>query len=598
MMDNNREALNVVIIGHVDHGKSTVIGRLLADTGSLPEGKLEQVKENCRKNAKPFEYAFLLDALKDEQAQGITIDAARCFFSTKKRDYMVLDAPGHIEFLKNMVTGAARAEAALLVIDAKEGVQENSKRHGYLASMLGIKQIVVLINKMDLADYDEGVYDAIVKEYTEFLAALNVVPVEFIPVSAREGVNIAVKSGETAWYKGPDVLEQIDRFTRGKGLETRPFRFPVQDIYKFTNENDDRRIIAGTVLTGQVKVGDAVTFYPSLKKTVVSSVEGFNSSAASLAQAEEATGLTMAQQIYIQRGELMAKDGEVEPLVGSRLRVNMFWMGRKPMVLGKNYKVKLGAQRVSGQLVEVLNVLDASSLTSVTTKQQVDRHDVAEVVIETARPVAFDLATSLEHTSRMVFVDDYEISGGGIALECLDGQDGLLEQHVQEREFRWVDGIVSRESRSAAYGHQAHFVLLFGDVDVRKQHMAKQLEALLVSEGIKSYYLGISNLISGLGSDVDKQGFYSQDEHIRRLGELARIFLESGQVFIASISNLDDYDIEHLKKLIGDDGVVTLISVGPGRTFQSKLDLQVEAGRAIEEVATEVKGILAAKGVL
>ncbi|MDD4296130.1 MAG: GTP-binding protein, partial [Ruminiclostridium sp.] len=150
----HKQDMNIVIVGHVDHGKSTVIGRLLADTASLPEGKLEQVKETCRRNSKPFEYAFLLDALKDEQAQGITIDVARCFFQTEKRNYLIIDAPGHIEFLKNMITGAARAEAALLVIDANEGVKENSKRHGYMLSMLGIRQICVLVNKMDLVEYN------------------------------------------------------------------------------------------------------------------------------------------------------------------------------------------------------------------------------------------------------------------------------------------------------------------------------------------------------------------------------------------------------------------------------------------------------------
>ena len=163
-----REDMNIVIVGHVDHGKSTIIGRLLADTGSLPEGKLEDVKEMCRRNSKPFEYAFLLDALKDEQAQGITIDSARCFFNTEKRNYIIIDAPGHIEFLKNMVTGAARAEAALLVIDAKEGVRENSKRHGYLLSMLGIKQITVLVNKMDLAGYSQDRFEEIEKSIESF----------------------------------------------------------------------------------------------------------------------------------------------------------------------------------------------------------------------------------------------------------------------------------------------------------------------------------------------------------------------------------------------------------------------------------------------
>ncbi len=189
-----KEDMNIVIVGHVDHGKSTLMGRLLADTDSLPEGKLEQVKETCRRNSKPFEYAFLLDALKDEQSQGITIDTARCFFKTEKRDYIILDAPGHIEFLKNMITGASRAEAALLMIDAKEGVQENSRRHAYMLSMLGIKQIAVVINKMDLVDYDEAVYERVKEEYIEFLKQISITPKFVLPVSSFAGENIVKKS--------------------------------------------------------------------------------------------------------------------------------------------------------------------------------------------------------------------------------------------------------------------------------------------------------------------------------------------------------------------------------------------------------------------
>ncbi|MFW5790967.1 MAG: GTP-binding protein, partial [Bacillota bacterium] len=202
--------LKLVVAGHVDHGKSTIMGRLLADTDSLPDGKLEQVKETCRRNSKPFEYAFLLDALKEEQSQGITIDAARIFFETDYRKYVILDAPGHIEFLKNMITGAASAEAALLVIDANEGVQENSRRHGYMLSMLGIDQIAVLVNKMDLVDYDEETYKNIVDEYTEFLNEIDVDPLSFIPVSGMEGDNLASKSAKMDWYQGETVLQLLD----------------------------------------------------------------------------------------------------------------------------------------------------------------------------------------------------------------------------------------------------------------------------------------------------------------------------------------------------------------------------------------------------
>ena len=245
-----RQQMNIVIVGHVDHGKSTVIGRLLADTDSLPQGKLQAVREQCRKNAKPFEYAFLLDALKDEQAQGITIDSARCFFHSAKREYIIIDAPGHIEFLKNMISGAARAEAGLLVIDAHEGVQENSRRHGYMMSMLGIRQLTVCINKMDLVNYDQTAYENIINEYSVFLDNVGITPKAYIPISARYGDNIVGPSEKTAWYDGMSVLSMLDNFEKEPAGVDKPLRFPVQDIYKFTADNDNRRIIAGRIETG------------------------------------------------------------------------------------------------------------------------------------------------------------------------------------------------------------------------------------------------------------------------------------------------------------------------------------------------------------
>ncbi len=215
LMEPQQEKMNVVFVGHVDHGKSTIIGRLLADTGSLPEGKLEQVRESCERNSRPFEYAFLIDALKDERAQNITINSARVFFQSVRRHYIIIDAPGHIEFIKNMVTGASRAEAALLVIDAHEGVQENSRRHGYLLWMLGIRQIVVLVNKMDLVDYKQEVFEAVQAEYAEFLREIGMQPMYYVPVSGREGDNICGSSASMPWYTGPSVLEALELVRQG-----------------------------------------------------------------------------------------------------------------------------------------------------------------------------------------------------------------------------------------------------------------------------------------------------------------------------------------------------------------------------------------------
>ena len=266
-MTETIERMNVVITGHVDHGKSTVIGRLMTDTGSLPEGKLDQVKALCQRNSKPFEYAFLLDALKDEQSQGITIDSARVFFKTAKRHYIIIDAPGHIEFLKNMVSGAARAEAAFLCIDAAEGVQENSRRHGYLLSMLGITKMCVLVNKMDLVNYDKHVYNTIVRKYSRFLRNIGLRDIPFIPVSGMAGDNIVASSQNMLWWQGHTVLTLIDSFKKERVPVDLPFRMPVQDVYKFTAMGDSRRIIAGTVTTGTFSKDDELIFYPSGKKS-------------------------------------------------------------------------------------------------------------------------------------------------------------------------------------------------------------------------------------------------------------------------------------------------------------------------------------------
>jgi len=330
------EKMNIVIVGHVDHGKSTLVGRLLADTGSLPEGRLEAVKEDCRRNAKPFEYAFLIDALKDEQSQGITIDAARVFFKSARRHYIIIDAPGHIEFLKNMVTGASRAEAALLVIDAQEGIQENSRRHGYLLSMLGIGKIVVVVNKMDLAGYSEQTFHAIQTEYRNFLTQLNVNPAGFIPVSGIGGDNVAGPSSNMDWYKGPTLLQALDGFDKAPPMIRWPFRMPVQDVYKFTQMGDDRRIIAGTAASGQIQVGEKVVFYPSGKTTRVKSLETFNTPPKTGTACGQPAGFTMEEQIYVQRGEIAARAGEPRPKVASRIRASVFWLGHKPLTPKRN----------------------------------------------------------------------------------------------------------------------------------------------------------------------------------------------------------------------------------------------------------------------
>lgn len=541
---SNREDMNIVFVGHVDHGKSTIIGRLLADTGSLPKGKLESVRERCRRNSRPFEYAFLLDALKDEQNQGITIDAARCFFKTQLRNYMILDAPGHIEFLKNMVTGASRAEAALLVIDAFEGIMENSKRHGFLLSMLGIRQIVVLVNKMDLIEYNEREFEEIKREYQAFLQQIGINAVVFIPVSGMQGDNIVSLSERMPWYQGDTVLDVLDHFVKGKMPADKPFRMPVQDVYKFTAFGDQRRIIAGTVETGQLAVGDSVVFYPSQKKSTINRIEHFNSQPKQVIAAGEAAGFTLQEQIYVKRGEIAVKYGQAPPAVATSIRVNLFWLGGKPMAKNQEYFLKLGTAKTKAKLHKVERILDAVNLNSYE-KDMIETRDVGECILLLNKEIALDLAEENLSTGRFVIVDDYEIAGGGIILEALQDSSEWIREKPRERRYNlsppdqnlvWHSGQVSYASRCELLQQKGLVVWFTGLSGAGKSTIAVEVEKELTRMNKLVYRLDGDNVRSGLNSDL---GFTKADrnENIRRIAEVANLFKDAAIItLVAAIS--------------------------------------------------------------
>ncbi len=597
MSDNSElQKMNIVIAGHVDHGKSTVIGRLLADTGSLPEGKLEQVKENCRRNSKPFEYAFLIDALKDEQSQGITIDTARVFFKTAKRNYIILDAPGHIEFLKNMVTGAARAEAALLVIDAQEGVRENSRRHGYMISMLGIRQIAVLVNKMDLMDYRREVFDGITAEYTAFLKNIRVNPFCFIPVSAMQGDNIAQRSPNMRWYTGLTVLTTLDTFEKEPPPINKPFRMPVQDVYKFTKYGDSRRIVAGTIETGSIRTGSEVVFYPSGKKSRVKTIETFNAPARDEAACGSATGITLAEQIYVSRGEIAVRADQQKPCISSRLKVNLFWLGKDPMVGKKEYLFKLGTTRVPARLEEITRVIDASDLKATSTKNQIERHDVAECVLKLSKAVAFDLAADSAGTSRFVIVDNYEIRGGGIIAEALEDRQSWLRNTVLLRNYKWEKSIIAPEKRAEKYNQKSTLILLTGEKSIDKKAIAKSLEDRLFEDGKVVYFLGIGNVLYGVDADIKGKEDHRQ-EHIRRLAEVANILLDAGIILLVTATGLTQDDLEIMKTIIAPEKIET-VWAGENVTTDIAYDLRLHQPDNVPESVDLLKSHLQDKGII
>ena len=590
------ERMSIVIVGHVDHGKSTIIGRLLADSHSLPDGKLEQVKELCARTAKPFEYAFLLDALRDERAQGITIDSARVFFRTPRREYIVIDAPGHIEFLKNMITGASRAEAALLVIDAQEGVQENSRRHGYMLAMLGIKQVAVLINKMDLVGFSQAEYDRLVTSLSAFLAQVNITPARFIPVSGRDGDNLADRSTRMPWYDGPTVLQALDTFEPEAPPVGLPFRLRVQDVYKFTGQGDVRRIVAGTVDSGEVAVGDRVVFLPSGKRSRVKSIEAFNRPTQENASAGGATGFTLTEQIYVSRGELAVRESEPMPHVTTRLRVSLFWLGQRPLEMRREYALKIGTARVSMRLEAVDRVIDASTLAARPNATQVERHDVADCVLKIGKAVAFDLASDLPVTSRFVIIDEYDIRGGGIVREALPDQQGWVRDKVRVRNSKWERGSIALERRAERYNQRPTLLLITGDKETERKALAKELEGRLFAQGKVVYFLGIGSVLYGVDADIERKR-ENRLEHIRRLGEVANIMLDAGMILIVTAAELTREDLEVIEAAVEPERIET-IWVGDRMTTDLECNVYVSDAEGRPDALDRIEARLKDLGIV
>jgi len=429
-MEKTKEVLNIVVVGHVDHGKSTVIGRLLYDTKSLPEGAIDRVKRIAKEKGKPFEYAYLLDAFEEEQKQGITIDTTQLQFRTEKRDYVIIDAPGHKEFLKNMISGAASAEAALLIIDANEGIQEQSKRHGYILSLLGIQKAYVLVNKMDLIDYSEEKFNAIKQEMNEFLNSLHVYPLKYIPVSAFHGENITLPSEKMPWYKGEPVLKALDLFEKDKGLAGKPLRFPIQDVYKF----DDRRIIAGRIEAGTLQVGDEILISPSNKVTKIKSIEYWaDKDKKNKAIAGMSVGITVEDEFFNKRGEFISHNYDA-PITSDTFKVSLFWMGKQDLVKNKEYKLKLATQEVECEVYAITKVIDATTLENIEHASCAKTNDVAEVRIKTKGKICFDEFKNNQTTGRFVIVDGYDVCGGGIVTGLAEEtqRTSRLVKHTDE----------------------------------------------------------------------------------------------------------------------------------------------------------------------
>jgi len=441
---------------------------------------------------------------------------------------------------------------------------------------------------MDLVEYSQNVYRRIVRRYSRFLKNIDIERTRFIPVSGREGTNIASLSENMPWYKGKTVIQQLDAFVKEEESWDLPFRMPVQDIYKFTRYNDSRRIIAGTIATGSVAVGDEVVFYPSGKRSIVQSLEAFNREIPERFQAPAAAGFTLKEQIYVTRGEIAAKTGEPAPQVSSRIRVNLFWMGKKPLKTNKEYIFKIGTSRAPVQVEEVLRVIDASTLNATAMKEDVGQHDVAECVLRLGKELSFDLVEELPQTGRFVIVDDYEIRGGGIIREILKDKTSRDRESIRWRNYNWQISHITPEKRAERYNQRSILVLLTGQNEDRKKEIAKRLEDQLFHEGKLVYFLGVGNFLRGVSADIQEEKKKSHREHIRRLAEVAHIFLDAGLILIITVNELS-YEEQQLIKLSVNPTRMNTIWVGEDMETNIPYDMLISDDQNIDDIIEAIK---------
>lgn len=519
--------LGVVIVGHVDHGKSTLIGRLLHDTGSFMDGKLEELKAVCARRNVPFEWSFLLDAFQAERDQAITIDTTQVWFKTAKRNCVIIDAPGHREFLKNMVSGAAAADAAILVVDAHEGIREQTKRHAYLLHLLGLQQIVVVVNKMDMVGYEAARFAEISAEITRYLAGIQVTPHSIIPIAARHGENIAAASPEMPWFKGATLLETLDAFEPIAAAADRPLRFPVQDVYRF----DETRIIAGRIEAGVIRKGDVLTFSPSNRQAKVVSIEKWNSPSEILAaEAGESIGVTLDQPIFVARGDIASFE-MTAPALAHEFRASIFWLGKKPLQPGNSYKVKVSTYEAAVQVLSVDRVINTDDL-STATRQDVHINEMAEVTFRSREVLPLDAIQDNIRLGRLVLVENHDVVGGGIISR--GGIVDLRQALHQTRENLYkVDHLLSPAARQLRNGHGGAVIWLTGLSGAGKSTLAMRVEHALFARGIQTYVLDGDNVRRGLCADL---GFSpeARSENIRRVGEVAALMADAGLVVITA----------------------------------------------------------------
>ncbi|GEN14315.1 adenylyl-sulfate kinase [Neoasaia chiangmaiensis] len=535
-------ATPIVIVGHVDHGKSTLIGRLLYDTDSLQDGKLAQIVESSRKRGLTIEWSFLLDSLQIERDQGVTVDSTRIPFRLGEREFVIVDAPGHRQFLRNMITGAADAEAAVLVVDAQEGAQEQTRRHAMLLRLIGIRHVIVLLNKSDLLDFDEAKIAQAETDVRTLLARLEITVEAVIPASARDGDNIASRSDRAPWYRGPTLTEALADVPPPASRLALPFRMPVQDVYRF----DDVRYVAGRIERGTIHVGDQIAIGAQGQVATVAEVCRWHAPVRPEAGAGESIALRLEPDLVPDRGDLLfpAHDPAAAPERSARIRTRLFWLRSEPLHVGESFTLRLATAEHDVTVTSIDAVVDLDDLT-LNPGDSVPPDGFAEITLSASHAVLFDPFSPGFGDGRGVLVDRYQRIVGGAPLI---GPAALPEGgHAIHPTASRLDA----QARAAARGHDSAVFWLTGLPGSGKSTVARQAETDLAEQGIQATVLDGDTLRAGLCSDL---GFSPADrrENIRRAAHVARILAESGQVVIVALVSPLQADRDLARQIVGE----------------------------------------------
>ena len=563
------DLLRFTTAGSVDDGKSTLIGRLLYDSKSIFEDQWAAVEQASRSRGQHDggvpNLALLTDGLRAEREQGITIDVAYRYFATPRRKFIVADTPGHVQYTRNMVTGASTADLAVILVDAQRGVQTQSKRHAFIAALLGIPHVVVAVNKMDLVGYDEAAFAGVVDAFASFAAKLDLRDLAFIPVSALKGDNVVERSPSMPWYQGSTLLHHLEYVPVSGDRNFRDFRFPVQTVLR---PDASFRGFAGTVASGAVRPGDAVLALPSGVRSTVAAVTTFDGDLDE-GRAGEAVVLTLADEIDLGRGDMLVRPQNL-PTVGTEIEAMLCWMAEEPLQPHRHYLVRHTTREVKA-FVEVVYRIDVDTLHR-DEAGALALNDVGRVRVTTAAPLFFDPYRQSKPTGAFILIDPY--SNATVAAGVIRGEAPSAEAVARRADARLVSPDVTpeplaipREAREARQGHGAAVVWFTGLSGSGKSTVAREVERRLFEAGTRTVWLDGDQVRHGLNGDL---GFSPADrqENVRRIGEVARLFFESGAVTLCTFVSPYRADRDRVRALVPD-----------GRFVEVWVDVDVETAR-------------------